>query len=47
MERASGDPVPRAVAWLGYGGLVPFVVLAVATLADRQRAPFWSDALFA
>jgi len=47
MDRASGDPVPRAVAWLGYGGLVPFVVLAVATFADRQRAPFWSDALFA
>ena len=47
MDRASGDPVPRAVAWLGYGGLVPFVVLAVATFADRQRAPFWSDSLFA
>jgi len=47
MDRASADPVPRAAAWLGYGGLVPFVVLAVATFADRQRAPFWSDALFA
>jgi hypothetical protein len=47
MDRASGDAVPRAVAWLGYGGLVPFFVLAVAIFADRQRAPFWSDALFA
>lgn len=35
-------PLPRAVAWLGYGGLLPFIGLAAAVLleleADLARA---------
>ena len=38
---------PPIVAWLGYGGLVPFVVLAAATLVDRTRAGLWHDDLLA
>ncbi len=33
------------VVWLGYGGLLPFVGLAVLEFADPLRAHFWSDAL--
>lgn len=28
----SSTPLPRAVAWLGYGGLLPFLALAAAVL---------------
>lgn len=39
---------PSIVAWLGYGGLVPFVALAVATLASSaNHALPLSDALIA
>lgn len=39
-------PLPRAVAWLGYGGLVPFVALATAcVLGVEPRAA--SQALLA
>lgn len=37
--------VPTPVAWLGYGGLVPFVALAIMLGLDSQRATMWSDAL--
>lgn len=36
---------PRPVVWLGYGGLLPFIGLAVWMGLDRSRAPVWSDAL--
>ncbi len=36
---------PALVAWLSYGGLLPFVGLIVLVGADAQRAPVWSDAL--
>lgn len=36
---------PPIVAWLGYGGLMPFIGLAVLTGADAQRAGQWSAAL--
>ncbi len=29
-------PLPRAVAWLGYGGLLPFLALAAAVLLQVQ-----------
>lgn len=39
--------LPRAVAWLGYGGLLPFLALAPASLLDQHHGAAWSDALFA
>jgi len=37
---------PRRVALLGYGGLLPFVLLALASAVDPHHAPVWGDALF-
>jgi len=39
--------LPRSVAWLGYGGLLPFLFLAPASLLAGHHAPVLSDALFA
>ena len=39
--------LPVEVAWLGYGGLLPFLGLAVLAGADPQRAADWSRALVA
>ena len=36
---------PTHVAWLGYGGLLPFIGLAILIVADPLRAQVWSDAL--
>lgn len=36
---------PAVVAWLGYGGLLPFVGLVILVLADPAHAGLWSDAL--
>jgi hypothetical protein len=47
MTSPSHDPVRRAAAWLGYGGLIPFVVLAPASLLDHHHGWTWSDALYA
>lgn len=46
---ADGNPValPRTVAWLGYGGLLPFLVLTPASLLDHHHGAVWSDALYA
>jgi hypothetical protein len=38
-------PHPRSVAWLGYGGLIPFVMLTIAFLLDHHHSLLWSDAL--
>ena len=38
---------PAVVAWLGYGGLIPFVGLAVAAIASTHHALLLSDALIA
>lgn len=38
---------PRTVAWLGYGGLLPFLVLTPASLLDHHHGVVWSDALYA
>jgi hypothetical protein len=37
--------IPAHVAWLGYGGLLPFVALAVLHAADGPRAALWAQAL--
>lgn len=39
--------LPRTVSWLGYGGLIPFVVLTPASLLDQHHGAGWSDALYA
>ena len=44
---AENTALPRAVAWLGYGGLIPFLVLAPASLIDQHHGAVWSDALYA
>ncbi len=36
---------PADVAWLGYGGLVPFVGLAMLVAVDPLRSGVWSDVL--
>jgi uncharacterized membrane protein len=38
---------PHVVRWLGYGGLLPFVVLAAATWFDSSHSSLWRDALVA
>lgn len=37
--------LPSVVAWLGYGGLLPFVGLAVAPALEPAYADFWAKAL--
>ena len=46
---ADENPVafPRTVAWLGYGGLIPFLVLTPASMLDHHHGAVWSDALYA
>ena len=39
--------IRRTANWLGYGGLIPFLVLTPASLFDAHHAWTWSDALFA
>lgn len=36
---------PPHVAWLGYGGLLPFVAGAILVGVDPRHARLWSDAL--
>lgn len=38
---------PASAAWLGYGGLLPFVTLAVLVAADTSQNALWSQALIA
>lgn len=47
MEQPRPDPLPRSVAWLGYGGLLPFLVMASASLGDPHHAKLWNPALLA
>lgn len=37
--------LPRHVAWLGYGGLLPFIVLVALAGSDPHHRLAWSDAL--
>ncbi|MSR09188.1 MAG: DUF3429 domain-containing protein [Gammaproteobacteria bacterium] len=45
MSLQSRSAMPLTVAWLGYGGLVPFVALALGSLIDDEQAAFFSAAL--
>ncbi|HYO28125.1 MAG TPA: DUF3429 domain-containing protein [Azonexus sp.] len=47
MADANPAALPRTVAWLGYGGLIPFLVLTPASLLDYHYGALWSDALYA
>ncbi len=42
-----GSPLPSTVAWLGYGGLIPFVMLAAVAVAGGDYAAFCGYALIA
>jgi Protein of unknown function (DUF3429) len=37
--------IPPIVKWLGYGGLLPFVSLAVAAWVDSSHSSLWREAL--
>ena len=39
--------IPPIVAWLGYGGLLPFIALAAATWFDSNHSSLWRDAMLA
>lgn len=39
--------LPPSVAWLGYGGLLPFLTLAAASAADVHHRLAWSEVLVA
>jgi Protein of unknown function (DUF3429) len=39
--------IPPIVNWLGYGGLLPFVALAVAVWVDSSNSSLWREALIA
>lgn len=41
--RPSATPAPPLVAALGYGGLLPFVVLAAASWLDAPRSGVWQQ----
>lgn len=45
--RTNSIPLPHTVAWLGYGGLLPFLLLTPASLLDHHHGMVWSDALYA
>lgn len=47
MADANSVALPRTVAWLGYGGLIPFLVLTPVSLLDYHYGALWSDALYA
>jgi hypothetical protein len=38
--------LPSTVAWLGYGGLIPFVALLPASFLDPHHGVVWRDALY-
>lgn len=47
MTASHPDSLRRTAQWLGYGGLLPFLVLAPASLLDTHHGITWSDALYA
>lgn len=47
MTDANAVAMPRIVAWLGYGGLVPFLLLATGSLVDHHHGALWNQALAA
>lgn len=47
VEHAMTLRTPSVVAWLGYGGLIPFVALAAASVFDPAHARWWAEGLVA
>lgn len=47
MTQSPSPTLPPLVAWLGYGGLLPFLALASASWLDSHHGQFWNDALYA
>lgn len=47
MAEENSVALPHAVAWLGNGGLLPFLVLTPASLLDHHHGVVWGDALYA
>ena len=47
MADENSVALPRVLAWLGYGGLIPFLVLTPASLLDAHHGLVWGDALYA
>ena len=50
MQPTGTDSPPCVVAWLGYGGLLPFLALAAASWVtdfNGQASPLWQTALLA
>lgn len=47
LKSSLATPIPRAVAWMGYGGLLPFLFLALASIVDQSHTPLWNQALIA
>ena len=45
MDHAFALRIPPVVAWLGYGGLVPFAALAAVMAFDPAHARWWGEAL--
>ncbi len=52
MTSRKAEPLPRIVAWLGYGGLIPFVALAAGAVISGSASspsvhtpPLWQAAL--
>lgn len=43
MQLPLQHQTPRLVAWLGYGGLVPFVAFTLASLLEPQRSGTWQQ----
>jgi len=44
MNRSRSTP-PVPVAWLGYGGLAPFIATAAGSWLDVNQRDFWQQAL--
>ena len=50
MSSTGANTLPRIVAWLGYGGLLPFIALALAAVGANffdQDSHWWNAALLA
>jgi hypothetical protein len=47
MNKENAIASPRVVAWLGYGGLIPFITLTPASLLDQAHGVLWTNALLA
>ncbi len=45
MNTAPHSSIPPSVAWLGYGGLLPFVGLALLVALEPEQAALWRMAL--